>query len=67
MEDKDRIEKIVRMLRENNMDLARQMKPGQDVSHHQKSVEKERSDSSSWSGASGSGGVWAGRDRHRER
>jgi hypothetical protein len=65
MKNDSDFEKVERA--EESVEVKRQNDPGrEEPSYHVKQSEKERSDSSSWSGASAGGGVWAGRSRHDE-
>jgi len=50
--------------RAENEDVARQQQPQvQRASYFQRAQERDRGDTSSWSGASMAGGTWAGRSR----
>jgi hypothetical protein len=62
----DKLEKALEVAKKyESSEVRRQNNPlHEEVSYHQKQVEKERPDLSSWSGASAAGGVWAGRSRH---
>jgi hypothetical protein len=65
---RETVEEMSRKYGSESAEVRRQKEPGiEKPTHHEKRVEQERSESwSSWSGASGGGGVWAGRTRHEE-
>jgi len=64
----ERIQEALERLRAENRDVARRVEPDRDwrPDYHQRAQERQRDDGG-WSGASGGGGVWAGRASHRER
>lgn len=65
MDNKEKIEIALAIVHGSaNREEVRQKDPQQQApTYYQKQQERERPDSSSWSGASMGGGTWAGRSR----